>query len=45
MHNLSNSLLIEAYEYAKHLKLDQDFIKLLEKEIEQRSGLKTFDYF
>ncbi len=36
-HNLSDSLLIEAYKRAIELSLSKDFIKLLEKEIIRRN--------
>lgn len=37
MKNLSDDLLIESYFKAVELKLSQEFIKLLQKEIEHRS--------
>ncbi|HET7580892.1 MAG TPA: sporulation histidine kinase inhibitor Sda [Bacillales bacterium] len=37
MENLSDELLIESYFKAKELKLSQDFIVLIKKEIDRRS--------
>lgn len=37
MDELSNSLLIEAYKKAVELKLDNDFINMIEEEISKRT--------
>ncbi|WP_440895914.1 sporulation histidine kinase inhibitor Sda [Amphibacillus sp. Q70] len=37
MNNLSNELLIECYQKALELKLEDDFIRLIEQELERRS--------
>lgn len=37
MRKLSDELLVESYFKAKELKLSQDFIRLIEKEIHRRS--------
>lgn len=36
MKNLNNDMLVEAYVKAKELRLNEDFIVLLQKELEQR---------
>lgn len=36
MHNLSNQELLDAYQIAKKIGLDNEFIKLLEEEIKHR---------
>lgn len=37
MEQLSNELLIEAYEKARRLNLSEDFVSLIEKELERRA--------
>ncbi|MBP1970513.1 antitoxin component HigA of HigAB toxin-antitoxin module [Virgibacillus natechei] len=39
MNNLSDDLLVEAYHQAKALNLAPDFIRLIKREMEQRSLL------
>lgn len=41
MEGLSDYLLLEAYEKAQQLNLDQDFIQLLDQELERRESVKT----
>jgi developmental checkpoint coupling sporulation initiation to replication initiation len=36
MKNLNNDMLVEAYVKAKELRLNEDFIMLLQKELEKR---------
>lgn len=43
MQGLSDQLLLEAYEKAEQLNLDEAFIKLLEEEMEQRNFNDTND--
>ncbi|WP_084268842.1 sporulation histidine kinase inhibitor Sda [Oceanobacillus damuensis] len=38
LNTLSDELLMEAYQKAQELRLDEDFINLLERELEKRSG-------
>ncbi|WP_373894758.1 sporulation histidine kinase inhibitor Sda [Virgibacillus natechei] len=41
MKNLSNALLVDAYYEAKALNLAPDFIRLIKREMEQRSLLSN----
>lgn len=45
MEQLSDDLLIEAYEKALQLKLGEDFVALIEEELRKRSLLIKKDYF